>query len=79
MMSASARAARRGAVTESWFLDMMRRLGFVVEATRPPEVWAFSHPDTPDHRYSMMPREDYGKAWVRMRLQMLDIRRRLAA
>lgn len=71
MMSAQARADRRGGMTMRDFLNEMARMGFYTVAPDAGEAHAFQHPETGDCRYAMWlsPGDSYSRALTRLTIQ----------
>lgn len=66
MMSAEARAARRGAMAEAIFLAEMDRLGFELASDWSGCLWAWVHPATPGRVYSMGYGQQYADTFRRL-------------
>jgi len=71
MMSASARARRRGAITEQRFLKELREHGFQYTDPSFGEMYAFTHPSAPGRRFRMAAWGDsYARALDRFLLEL---------
>jgi hypothetical protein len=72
MMSASARAGRRGGITLDQFLLAMHRLGFAVVPPGPGMLHEFTHWQTGERRYSMPLWNSYSRTLERLQDELRE-------
>jgi hypothetical protein len=76
MMSATARAQRRGAISQLEFRAEMDRLGFVEQRPRAGMLHEFTHGDCGNQHFTMkMSRETYSAALERLTAEVRAMRR----